>query len=254
VDRLLEDISLKGETDERRNEAIELALSYGLVTPYTSFLAIPESELTETTSEMMTDARARKRAILAKRKDAVALSRSDMPPGDPVLTVQAPADALRVTAFFPFGLEKELHFDPDENNWRVRFLVPKDTPDGEYEVPVLIVHRDGREQWLTGRYVIDSQEPEFEPMVQCTGDTMHLSVTVQGRMREVRAARVSDPRQRVRLLLDPRDPRRSRYLGKMRLGSTSDAVRIVVTDMARNEGEEIVSCPSPTPSSQRGSQ
>jgi Ca-activated chloride channel family protein len=248
VDRLLEDISLKGETDERRNETIELALSYGLVTPYTSFLAIPESELTETTSELMKDARARKKSILAKRQDAVALSRSDMPPGDPVLTVQAPADALRVTAFFPFGLEKELHFDPDKNNWRVRFLVPKDTPDGEYDVPVLVVHRDGREQWLTGRYVIDSQEPEFEPVIQCTGDTMQISVTVQGRMREVRAARVTDPRQRVSLTLDPKDPRRDHYLGTVKLGSPSEAVRIVVTDMARNEGEEIVRCPNPTPS------
>lgn len=245
VDRILEDISLKGETDERKNEAIELALSYALVTPYTSFLAIPESELTAETSEQMQDARARKQAILAKRQDAVALSRSDMPPGDPVLTVKAPADALRVTAFFPFGLNRELHFDPDKNNWRVRFLVPKDTPDGEYEVPVLIVHRDGREEWATGRYTIDSQEPEFEPVVQCMGDTMKISVVVQSRMREVRAAWVSDPRQRISLALDPRDSQRSRYLGTMKLGAQSDAVRIVATDMARNEGEEIVRCPSP---------
>jgi Ca-activated chloride channel family protein len=245
VDRILEDISLKGETDERRNEAIELALSYALVTPYTSFLAIPESELTGQTSELMKDARSRKRAILAKRQDAVALSRSDMPPGDPVLTVDAPANALRVTAFFPFGLEKELRFDPDKNNWRVRFLVPKDTPDGSYEVPVLIVHRDGREEWVTGRYVIDSEEPEFEPMVQCVGDTMEISVVVQSRMREVRAAWVTDSSRRIGLALDPKDPRRSRYLGTMKIGSPSDAVRIVVTDMARNEGEEIVRCPSP---------
>jgi Mg-chelatase subunit ChlD len=246
VDRILEDISLKGETDERKNEAIELALSYGFVTPYTSFLAIPESELTAQTSELMKDARARKQAILAKRKDAVALSRSDMPPGDPVLTVQAPADALRVTAFFPFGLEKELRFDPDKNNWRVRFLVPKDTPDAEYEVPVLIVHRDGHEQWVTGRYTIDSEEPEFEPVVQCLGDTMEITVTVQNPMREVRAARVSDPARRISLALDPKDPQRGRYLGTLKLGAPSDAVRIVVTDTARNEGEEIVRCPSTT--------
>jgi len=252
VDRLLEDISLKGETDERKDEAIELALSYGFVTPYTSFLAIPESELTEATSEVMKDARARKQAILAKRQDAVALSRSEMPPGDPVLTVKAPAEALRVTAFFPFGLQKELSFDPDKQSWRVRFLVPKDTPDGQYEVPVLIVHRDGREEWVTGKYVIDSQQPEFEPLVQCIGDTLEMSVTVQSPMREVRAAQVKDPSRRIQLILDPKDPRRSRYLGKLKLDSASDAVRIVVTDRARNEGEEIVRCPAPTTTPRRG--
>src|SRR5260370_36026904 len=47
VDDLLEETSAKGESEELKNEAIELGLAYGLVTPYTSFLAIPETELTE---------------------------------------------------------------------------------------------------------------------------------------------------------------------------------------------------------------
>ncbi len=80
TNRILEDISLKGQTEERKTEAVELAIAYGFVTPYTSFLAIPEEELTESTSELMSDMRERKRNILAKRKDAVALSRSEMPP------------------------------------------------------------------------------------------------------------------------------------------------------------------------------
>src|SRR5690606_625033 len=39
VDDLLEQMSLQGETPELKKETVELALAYGLVTRYTSFLA-----------------------------------------------------------------------------------------------------------------------------------------------------------------------------------------------------------------------
>jgi Ca-activated chloride channel family protein len=242
VNRLLEDISLHGETDERKTEAIELGVSYGFVTPYTSFLAIPESELTDTTSEMMRDLRAKKQAIIAKRADAVALSRSDMPPGDPVLTVDAPADALRVTAYFPFG-ERELTYDPETRRWRVRFLVPVETHDGAYEIPVLVIHRDGHVEFLTGKYTIDSREPEFEPMIQCRKGVMEIVVATHEPLREVRAALVMDPSQRVQLHLEGQDPSLTRYVGKLKVPAGA-RVRIVVADRARNEADEIVTCPT----------
>jgi Ca-activated chloride channel homolog len=247
TNRVLEDISLKGETAERRNEAIELAIAYGFVTPYTSFLAIPESELTASTSRAMGDMRARKKAILAKRADAVALSRSEMPPGDPVLTVDAPRDALRVTALFPFGLEKDLTYDPEQKHWRVRFLVPKEVADGKYSVPVMVITRDGQVEFLSGSYVIDSSEPEFEPTVQCRHGTMDLSILTQQPMREVWAAVVADPTRRVRLGLDPKDPSHTRYIAKLKLPGHDARVRIVVTDQARNEASEVVSCEESQP-------
>ncbi len=241
TNRLLEDISLSGETDERKNEVIELSVSYGFVTPYTSFLAIPESELTEQTSGMMRDLRAKKQAILAKRPDAVALSRSEMPPGDPVLSVDAPADALRVTAYFPFG-ERELSFEPATSRWRVRFLVPVDTSDGVYSVPVIVIHKDGHAEFLTGTYTIDSREPEFEPTVQCRNGIMEISVATHEPVREVRAALVADSNRRVDLNLQRRDPSLTHYVGKLKVPA-GGRVRIVVADRARNEGEEIVACP-----------
>ncbi|MGE5788109.1 MAG: VWA domain-containing protein, partial [Myxococcales bacterium] len=242
TNRLLEDISLKGETEERKNEVIELAVAYGFVTPYTSFLAIPESELTESTSRLMSDMRAQKKSILARRPDAVALSRTEMPPGDPVLTVDAPADAQRVTAFFPFGLEKDLTYDPEASRWRVRFLVPKEIPDGRYEVPILVIARDGHVEFLTGSYTIDSSEPEFEPAVQCRNRTMELSVVTHEPMREIWAALVSDPRRRLRFTLDPSDTDGTHYRAQLKLPAGDSRVRIVVTDRARNEADELVSC------------
>ncbi len=247
TNRILEDISLKGETEERKNEAIELAIAYGFVTPYTSFLAIPESELTQATSQLMGDMRARKKAILAKRPDAVALSRSEMPPGDPVLTVDAPRDALRVTAFFPFGLEKDLAFDPELKLWRVRFLVPKEVADGHYKVPVMVITRDGHVEFLSGSYTIDSSEPEFAPEVRCHSGAMALSVVTQQPMREVWAAFVADPSRRIRLNLVANDSSRTHYMATLKLALKDARVRIVVTDQARNEADEVVACPEAQP-------
>jgi Ca-activated chloride channel family protein len=246
TNRLLEDISLQGENEELKNEVIELAVSYGFVTPYTAFLAIPESELTETTSAMMRDLRAKKRAILASRADAVALSRSDMPPGDPVLSVEAPSDALRVTAYFPFGLEKDLSYDPATRRWRVRFLVPKETPDGEYEVPVLVTERSGHTRLLTGKYRIDSEEPEFEPVVRCRDGKIEITVTTREPMREARAALVDDPKRRVELRRSGGDATQTHYVGTLRAPHSS-RVRVVLTDNARNEADEVVSCPALEP-------
>ena len=108
TDDLQEEIALHGETAELKKEVLELALAYNFVTQYTSFLAIPESELTEAARSQIASARAQRKASLAARPDAAALSRDEMPPGDPILTVRAPADARQVTAYFPFGLVKDL--------------------------------------------------------------------------------------------------------------------------------------------------
>lgn len=75
VAHLLEEIALTGSNRELENEVIELALAYNFVTKYTSFLAIPESELTGEARNMMLSARERKRKIMAERADAAALKR-----------------------------------------------------------------------------------------------------------------------------------------------------------------------------------
>ena len=46
VEDLLEQMALYGETPEQRSSVVRLAKEHQLVTPYTAFLAIPESELT----------------------------------------------------------------------------------------------------------------------------------------------------------------------------------------------------------------
>jgi len=69
VDHILEELSLGAKTPELVNEVIELALVYNFVTPYTAFLAIPESEL-GAMADTVAAARERKRKILADNAEA----------------------------------------------------------------------------------------------------------------------------------------------------------------------------------------
>jgi len=73
VAHLLEEISLgASEKTEMTNEAIELALAYNFVTPFTSFLAIPASELGDQRATIEA-ARQRKSKIMADHADASSL-------------------------------------------------------------------------------------------------------------------------------------------------------------------------------------
>lgn len=77
VDHLSEKIALGEGTAEHQKEVIDLALAYNFVTDYTSFLAVPEAELTADARVTLEQARARKQEILSSHPDAVQL---DAPP------------------------------------------------------------------------------------------------------------------------------------------------------------------------------
>ena len=224
VDDVLEEMALtRSPPQELQDEVIGLGIAYDLVTPYTSFLAVPESELTAADSGTLAEMRARRARVLAANPDAAALSRKSMPPGDPLLTVTAPRDALQVTAFFPFGLVKDLRWDERLEKWMVRFLVPVDVPDGEYEAQVVIVRRDGTVEMARAAYTIDSKAPDFE--VEFLGGRVRVHVSEPAR--KVTVAAVSDPRRRTVLQGD----------GAVFEGALPGPgrVRIVAADLARNE-------------------
>lgn len=238
VDDLLEEIALYGENDELTGEVIDLALAYNFVTPYTSFLAIPESELTDGARDALASARDRKQQILAKHQDAVALSRSAMPPGDPILKVRAPADARQVTAYFPFGLVKDLTYDADSEHWRVRFLVPKQVVDGDYEVKIVVVRADGTVEVAQVPYTIDSEGPEFEVSVEPGKGGVLVKVTTAEQARLVTVCADGAPGLRLELKDDGDG---LHFQGFLAVPPGKRVLRVVVADMARNEGDELVS-------------
>lgn len=70
---LLEEIALAGESEELKREVLELALAYNFTTPYTAFLAVPESELTERAAQDLAWGRAQRAEAQQRNADAVAL-------------------------------------------------------------------------------------------------------------------------------------------------------------------------------------
>jgi Ca-activated chloride channel family protein len=248
VDDLLEETSASGDSDERQNEVIELGLAYELVTPYTSFLAIPESAMTEDAQAMRESMRERRKHILAMRTDAAALSRLNMPPGDPVLRVHAPRDAKRVTAMFPFGQAQDLAYDDESESWMTRFLVPNDVADGSYEVRVIIVLADGTVQATFVRYTIDSKEAQLEVDASPSGDGIDVRATADEALIEVRVASADDLRHAV--ALTPTADTRT-FTGHIRLAPGRHRVRVVASDLARNETEREIEVEVPSPASRR---
>ena len=87
------------------------------------------------------------------------LSPDEVQPGDPEIKIPAPADARQVVVSFPFGETKLAEWDAELQAWMVRFLIDKDTADGEYQVRVTITHADGRVEVLRLPYTVDTAAP-----------------------------------------------------------------------------------------------
>jgi hypothetical protein len=79
VDHLLEEMALNGMTDELVNETKTLGIAYHLLTPYTAFLAVPESELDATGRELLDAMRLQRDEALALNPDAAALAGEAVP-------------------------------------------------------------------------------------------------------------------------------------------------------------------------------
>jgi hypothetical protein len=70
VEDLLDEMALTGKRAEIENEVLDLALAYNFTTPYTAFLAIPESEVDWMSAHQLASARAYKADILRRKPDA----------------------------------------------------------------------------------------------------------------------------------------------------------------------------------------
>lgn len=232
VHDVLEEIALNGETEQLKNEVIELALAYEMVTPYTSFLAIPKNEVTEAAADMLSSARALKKRIREAHADAVALSRDAMPPGDPIISVRAPRAARRVRALFPFGLKLELGWDALTEKWTGRFLVPKEVVDGVYDVEVIIEQADGALEHATVRYTIDSKLDSTQLDVRNVPGGVVVRVTSDEPLREVRAS-WSSSLDAVLALTQSHDG--TCAWAFLALESGTRELRVVASDKARNE-------------------
>jgi Ca-activated chloride channel family protein len=173
VDALLDQINRDGETRTAIDEIIRLARRYKLVTPYTSFLAVPRSLL-------------RPRVIR---------------PGDPVLRVRTDPAIESVIAIFPFGLTKPLRHlatedTPDAGDtggrlWETRFLAPDDMKDGTYNVRLILRDTAGHTYREEKTFVIASTPPTVKILLPTKrlhrGESIQLRATASQSTRTLTA-------------------------------------------------------------------
>ncbi|WP_224366804.1 VIT domain-containing protein [Hyalangium versicolor] len=180
----------RGETPQLVQEITATALKHGLMSKYTSFVAVEEVARTQAGGETVRE------VVPVELPEGMsyagvfgALSREEIPPGDPIISVVAPSDARRVTAYFPFGLVKPLSYDSVTRTWRGRFLVPLFVKDGTYDVLISAELADGTVRRREVRYRLDSQGSDFEvalsTRVLAPGHTLRLEVDAVEATREV---------------------------------------------------------------------
>ena len=175
VDALLEQIDREGESAGAIEEIIRLSRRYKLVTPYTSFLAVPRSLL-------------RPRVIR---------------PGDPVLRVRTDAAITSVIALFPFGLTKPLRHLADEDRhapavgkqdeanrlWETRFLAPPEMKDGTYSVRLILRDTQGNTYRESKTFVIASTPPTVRLQLARTrlhrGETLAIRASASASTRSL---------------------------------------------------------------------
>jgi Ca-activated chloride channel family protein len=146
----------------RKDDITRMALQHSLISAYTAFVAVDRDHVARNPAEPLIPVQQRLPLPEGVSRLALAeLSRHEIPPGDPVIDIAAPSDARRVTAYFPFGLVKELTFDGQRARWRGRFLVPEGVPDGAYTILIVIELADGSTVERREPYLLDSHADDF---------------------------------------------------------------------------------------------
>ena len=81
-------------------------------------------------------------------------------PGDPLISVAAPANCQRVVAILPSGELLPLVYDAAKGAWQARFDVPTYAGEGAYHVQIIIVDANGTRRQMTMTFHVDVTVPD----------------------------------------------------------------------------------------------
>ncbi len=190
-----------------------LALRYDLMSKFTSFVAVDQlvknpgglagtHTVPNESPEGVGTAAAPPQAYVRG-----ALSADQVMPGDPEVTISAPAGTRSVTLLFPTGEVKPCARDRLSGKWVASFLIPEGTPDGVHLIRVLIQLHSGQQLERVLRYQVDGAAPSVRvllPVTAVAGEEVELRVepAVLGQSPPPRADDVGDPSFAARVRQD----------------------------------------------------
>jgi len=238
--RHLEEAQYWGEIEEVKNEIINVALEYKLLTRYTSFVAYERTVRNHDGSPLRIDQPlATPEGVDFEAVFGSEVSRTHMRPGDPLLTVDAPQDAREVLAIMPWGELVRLRWDDIRERWYHRFLVPRGVEDGECAIDVIAILQNGQVERSEVKLFIDSTEPELVVVATWTAEGTLVSLLPEEPLREAQFFPAGFPDERIRvnvraLQLQPGEPVEVLLPGHL------DEVTVVAKDLALNRIEQTI--------------
>ncbi len=166
------------------------------------------------------------------------LSPDEIQPGDPEIKIPAPRDARSVIVTFPWGETKVAEWDRDVDAWMVRFLIDKDTADGDYQARVTVTHADGRVEVLHLGYTVDTVAPAMRLTATRTADGYRIEArqlaTTSSRRKDADRVEVVLPGGEI-LMLAQTSWGRFEGLWKTAAAAAPVTLRVVVRDHALNQ-------------------
>jgi Ca-activated chloride channel family protein len=223
----LERLQHWGEDEEVRDQILSTALDYRLLTRYTSFVAVDRRIVNPKGNPSRVD---QPGELPDGMNFETSVSRMYTPPGDPLLTVDAPQDSRSVIAVYPWGEAIQMRWDELRLRWYDRFLVPRDVPDGGIEIFIFIFHADGSFTRRTVQMVVDSEADEFDAAIEHRDGFTVLTLFADEPLRTIQAQPSGRPglRKRINVIL------KDALEYELRIPGEWDSVEMVVTDRAMN--------------------
>lgn len=197
-----------------------LALQFSIMTRFTSFVAVDQRVVNPSGQQEtvrvpvnMADGvdylgifgtmKAKEDLRLAKAPGTPAFR-----PGDPLLSVVAPADA-KVVAEFPGGDLKDLAWNAASKKWEGRFDIPASFREGLYQVRVHILESGGKRHSLLVPFEVSVTAPQLAPSSQRQADGT-IRLELEGDPRWARVLLLPPWGERLEFVFD-------RETGKIRL-------------------------------------
>ncbi len=160
--------------------------------------------------------------------------------GDPLIALEAPADARSVVAIMPGGEVKTLSWRSDKNRWEANFDIPTYAALGDYLITVIVIEKDGQRRTVRLRFHVDGAAPRGQALLKSAAEsgTLRLEIAASDDVERVTALLPWNERQILRR--DASGGFASTLPIPVEWQNQKFAVRFILTDKAHNRTELLV--------------
>ena len=247
-----------GKPDPKiQGEIVQTALAHRLLTQWTSFVAVEQKIVNPGGKNRRTDVPVNiPKGVNYKKATGLGHGISNAPrvaknpaaipatppffsarPGDPLISIAAPADAQKVSAILPDGTPLPLVFDALTRLWQAHFDIPTHAAQGEYRVAILISCKNGERLRFDLNFRVDTSAPGGKGAIWSQNGWAQLKVTAGEAWR---VAAITPWGERVELSRGHNGEFAAQVAVPVEFADKAGVVRYILTDKAHNRAEIAV--------------